>query len=48
MTFKPLTEQDRQRNEYLDKINRAPYSTILLIGTLTFLLFTTGALLGAF
>jgi hypothetical protein len=48
ISFKPLTEQDRLRNQYLDKINHAPYSTIFLIGMGTFLLFTLGALLGAF
>ena len=46
--FKPLTQEDRQRNRYLDKINHAPYFAIILtiIGMLS--LFTLGALLGTF
>jgi hypothetical protein len=48
MSFKPLTEKDRQKNKYLDKINHAPYPTIFLIAMATFLLFTIGVLMGAF
>jgi hypothetical protein len=48
MSFKPLSEKDRKRNQYLDKINHAPYFTIALIGMVTLLLFAAGALLGAF
>jgi hypothetical protein len=46
--FKPLTEEDRKRNEYLDKLNHAPYPTIFLIILGMFLLFTIGVLLSAF
>ncbi|MFH7026069.1 MAG: hypothetical protein ACHBN1_11855 [Heteroscytonema crispum UTEX LB 1556] len=48
MSFRPLTEEERKRNQYLDKINHAPYFTIVLIGMGTLLLFATGALLGSF
>ncbi|MBD2200914.1 MULTISPECIES: hypothetical protein [Calothrix] len=48
MTFKPLTEADRQRNQYLDKINHAPYPTIFLMAMGVFVLFTISVLIGAF
>ncbi|BAY26796.1 hypothetical protein NIES2100_66120 [Calothrix sp. NIES-2100] len=48
MSFKPLTEEDRQKNQYLDKINHAPYPTIVLIAMAMFVLFTIGILMGAF
>lgn len=48
MSFKPLTEEDRQRNQYLDKINHAPYPTIVLIAMAICLLFTMGVLIGSF
>ncbi len=46
--FKPLTEIDRKRNEYLDSINHAPYFTIVLTIMAIILLFTLGASLAAF
>jgi len=48
MSFKSLTEEERKRNQYLDKVNHAPYSTIFLIILGMFLLFTIGVLLSAF
>jgi hypothetical protein len=48
ISFKPLTEEDRKRNEYLDKINHAPYFRIVLAGMAIVLVFTTAVLLGAF
>jgi hypothetical protein len=48
MNFKSLTEEDQKRNQYLDKINHAPYSTIFLIILGVFLLFTIGVSLSAF
>ncbi|MDZ7959038.1 MAG: hypothetical protein RMY34_14345 [Aulosira sp. DedQUE10] len=48
MNFKPLTDEDRKRNKYLDKVNHAPYSSIFLIILGMLLLFTVGALLSAF
>jgi hypothetical protein len=48
MDFKPLTDKDRQRNEYLDKMNHAPYATIVLAAMGICLLFTLSVLLGAF
>ncbi|WP_166507382.1 hypothetical protein [Nostoc sp. 106C] len=48
ISFKALTEEDRQRNQYLDKTNHAPYPTIVLIAMGTCLLFTLSVLLGAF
>ena len=48
MTFKTLSEEDRKRNEYLDKINHAPYFRIVLTGMGIVVLFTTLVLLGAF
>jgi hypothetical protein len=46
--FKPLTDQDRKKNRYLDQINHAPYFRIILIVAGILLLFTMGTLLGAF
>lgn len=48
MTFTTLTEEDRKRNEYLDKINHAPYFSIALTGMGVISLFTILVLLGAF
>lgn len=48
ISFKPLTDEERKRNQYLDKINHAPYFTIVLTGMAILLLLVTGALLGAF
>jgi hypothetical protein len=45
---KPLTDEDRKRNRYLDSINHAPYFTILLIVLAAFSLFTLAVLLGVF
>jgi hypothetical protein len=46
MYFKPLTPEDRQRHEYLDKINHAPYFTIFMTIAVMFALFTLAVLLG--
>lgn len=46
--FKPLTEKDRKKNEYLEKINHAPYFLIFMIIGVMFLLFTTAVLMGVF
>jgi hypothetical protein len=48
MTFTTLTEEDRKRNEYLDKINHAPYFSIVLTSMAIVSLFTMLVLLGAF
>jgi hypothetical protein len=48
LNFKPLTEKDRKRNLYLDKINHAPYFTITMIITGVVLLFSICVLLGTF
>ncbi|OKH32631.1 hypothetical protein NIES2101_40580 [Calothrix sp. HK-06] len=48
MSFTTLTEQDRKRNEYLDKTNHAPYFTIVMTGMGIVSLFTMFVLLGAF
>ncbi|MEA5509386.1 hypothetical protein VB715_06375 [Crocosphaera sp. UHCC 0190] len=48
MHFKPLSEKDRKRNEYLEKMNHAPYFTIFMIVMAMFLLFTTAVLMGVF
>ena len=48
MHFKPLTDEDRKKNEYLDKINHAPYFTIFMIIAGLFALFTLAVLVGAF
>lgn len=46
--FTPLTEKDRKRNLYLDKMNHAPYSVIfyLILGGL--MVFTAATLLASF
>lgn len=41
-------EKDRQVNEYLEKINRAPYVTIFAILLLVLCVFTGLILVGAF
>ncbi|AFY36353.1 hypothetical protein Cal7507_6049 [Calothrix sp. PCC 7507] len=48
MHFTPLTEKDKKRNLYLDRVNHAPYYVIFfaLLGVL--LIFTIGTLLAAF
>ncbi|BDA69632.1 hypothetical protein CAL7716_037980 [Calothrix sp. PCC 7716] len=48
MSFTTLTEEDRKRNEYLDKMNHAPYFTIVMVGMGIVSLFTLFVLLGAF
>lgn len=48
MHFKPLTDEERKRNKYLEKINHAPYFTIFMIIMAMFLLFTTAVLIGVF
>lgn len=48
MQFKPLTEEDRKRNEYLDNINHAPYFSIFLIMMAMILLLTVGISIAAF
>ncbi|GJD20738.1 hypothetical protein RIVM261_056940 [Rivularia sp. IAM M-261] len=48
MSFTTLTEEDRKRNEYLDKMNHAPYFTIVMISMGIVSLFTMFVLLGAF
>lgn len=48
MYFKPLTETDRKRNEYLDSINHAPYFTIILVIATMMMLFTLGVSIAAF
>lgn len=46
--FKPLTKEERKKNEYLEKINHAPYFRIFMIIAVMFLLFTTAVLMGVF
>lgn len=48
MYFKPLSEEDRKKHQYLEKINHAPYFTISMIVLAMFILFTTAVLLGVF
>jgi hypothetical protein len=48
MYFKPLNDEDRQKNQRLDQINHAPYFTIFMISAGLFLLFTISVLLGVF
>lgn len=48
MNFKPLTEEDRKRNEYLDNINHAPYFSIFFIIMMMIVLFTVGISIAAF
>lgn len=46
--FKPLTEEDRKRHEYLERINHAPYFTIFMIISAMFVVFTAALLTGVF
>ncbi len=46
--FTPLTEEDRKRNEYLDRINHAPYFIIFMMIAGIFILFTFLVLVGIF
>ncbi|MBP0018544.1 MAG: hypothetical protein J7647_13465 [Cyanobacteria bacterium SBLK] len=46
--FTPLSEADRRHNEYLDRINHAPYFSIFLMVSSAFVLFTTLVLVGIF
>ncbi|WP_172957486.1 hypothetical protein [Aphanothece sacrum] len=48
MHFKPLTDKDRKRNQYLEQINHAPYFGIFMVIMVLFLLFTTAVLMGVF
>lgn len=48
MYFKPLTEEDRKRNEYLDNINHAPYFSIFFILMMMIVLFTVSISIAAF
>ncbi|MGB5771487.1 MAG: hypothetical protein WBM32_16705 [Crocosphaera sp.] len=48
MYFKPLSEKDRQKNQYLEQTNHAPYFMISMILMAIFVLFTTAVLLGVF
>jgi hypothetical protein len=48
MTWTPDEHQDKKAKQYLDKINHAPYVSILLGSMLIFLLFTTLILFGTF
>jgi hypothetical protein len=41
-------EKDRKVNEYLDRVNHAPYGTIMLLMVGGFVLFTTLILIGIF
>lgn len=43
-----LTDEDRKRNQYLDKANHAPYPMIFLIALGILFLFTIGFSLTAF
>ncbi len=48
MYFKPLTEEDRKQNEYLDKINREPWPLIFLVLIGLVSVFTMLVLMGTF
>ncbi|EAZ88470.1 hypothetical protein [Crocosphaera chwakensis] len=48
MYFKPLSKEDRKKNEYLEQVNHAPYFMISMIIMAVFILFTTAVLLGVF
>ena len=43
-----LTDEDRKRNEYLDKINREPWPMFFFVAILFLLLFTTLIIIGVF
>ncbi|MEM8642544.1 MAG: hypothetical protein AAGG51_27555 [Cyanobacteria bacterium P01_G01_bin.54] len=48
MYFKPLTEQEKQINQRIDELNRAPYFEIFLILSIVFWAFTVLVLIGIF
>ncbi|MDJ0600546.1 MAG: hypothetical protein QNJ37_17095 [Crocosphaera sp.] len=48
MYFKPLSEKDRQKHQYLEQVNQAPYFMISMIIMAMLILFTTAVLLGVF
>ncbi|ACB53715.1 hypothetical protein cce_4367 [Crocosphaera subtropica ATCC 51142] len=48
MHFKPLDEEDRKKNQYLERVNHAPYFMISMIIMAVLILFTTAVLLGVF
>ena len=43
-----LTDEDRKRNEYLDKINHEPWPIIFFVAILFLFLFTTLIIIGVF
>ncbi len=43
-----LTEEDRKKNEYLDKINHEPWPVIFFAGIIFIFLFTILVLIGVF
>ncbi|WP_300640678.1 hypothetical protein [Mastigocoleus sp. MO_188.B34] len=47
MVWQP-EERDKKVNQYLDKINHAPYQNIVAISIVAFCLFTAAILLGIF
>lgn len=47
-SFTPLSEADRKHNDYLDRINHAPYFPIFLMVSGAFVLFTILVLVGVF
>ncbi len=48
MYFKPLSEEDRKKNQYLDNINHAPYFTIFFVIMAMIFLLTVGISIAAF
>jgi hypothetical protein len=46
--FTPENEQDKKRKQYLDKINHAPYPTILVTVLGLLIVFTGLVLVGSF
>ena len=47
MVWQP-EERDERVNQYLDKINHAPYQSIVTISIVAFCLFTAAILIGIF
>ena len=43
-----LTDEDRKKNEYLDRINHEPWPIIYFVAILGIFLFTTVVLIGVF
>jgi hypothetical protein len=48
MTWTPDESRDRKVKQYFDKVNHAPYVSILFLGTALFCLLTALMLLGMF